>query len=66
MADEGSSASAGGANEEDAASDHELIEGEDYYWEGPFMVFTAHYLKRRGYCCERDCRHCPYQRKTGS
>lgn len=40
-----------------------LIEGEDYYWEGPAMVFTAHYHRRRGYCCDSGCRHCPY-RKT--
>jgi iron complex transport system substrate-binding protein len=37
-----------------------LIEGEDYYWEGPAMVFTAGYLLRRGYCCDSGCRHCPY------
>jgi len=24
------------------------------------MVFTAHYLRNRGYCCESGCRHCPY------
>ncbi len=24
------------------------------------MVFTASYLKRRGYCCGNGCRHCPY------
>src|SRR5438132_9812706 len=35
-----------------------LIEGEDYYVEGPAIVFTAHYLHRRGYCCESGCRHC--------
>ena len=40
----------------------ELVEGEDYYWEGPAMVFTANYLLRRGYCCESGCRHCPYGR----
>jgi len=37
-----------------------LIEGEDYYCEGAAMVFTAHFLLRRGYCCESGCRHCPY------
>jgi Family of unknown function (DUF5522) len=37
-----------------------LIEGEDYYYEGPYMVFTAKYLRDRGYCCESGCRHCPY------
>jgi hypothetical protein len=37
-----------------------LIEGEDYYYENGLMVFTAGYHLRRGYCCERGCRHCPY------
>ena len=37
-----------------------VVEGEDYYWEGSYMVFTAHFLQRRGYCCESGCRHCPY------
>lgn len=25
------------------------------------MVFTAQYLRRRGYCCGSGCRHCPYE-----
>jgi hypothetical protein len=33
---------------------------EDYYFEGPYMVFTAAYHLKRGYCCESGCRHCPY------
>ena len=37
-----------------------LIEGEDFYFEGPYMVFTAKYLLERGYCCKSGCRHCPY------
>jgi len=41
-------------------SDDELIEGVDYYWENGYMVFTAIYLKRRGFCCRSGCRHCPY------
>jgi hypothetical protein len=23
-------------------------------------VFTADYLRRRGFCCDGGCRHCPY------
>jgi hypothetical protein len=38
-----------------------LVEGEDYYLEGEALVFTALYHRRRGYCCENDCRHCPYR-----
>ncbi|WP_020602184.1 DUF5522 domain-containing protein [Spirosoma spitsbergense] len=34
---------------------------EDYYLtpEG-YMVFTAAYHLKRGYCCQNGCRHCPY------
>ena len=38
----------------------ELIEGIDFYFENGNMVFTEKYHKDRGYCCESDCRHCPY------
>jgi len=38
----------------------QLVEGVDYYWDGPFMVFTAEYHLKRGYCCQSGCRHCPY------
>jgi hypothetical protein len=37
-----------------------LKEGEDFYFEGPYMVFTEKFLRERGYCCESGCRHCPY------
>ena len=43
----------------------EPVEGEDYYWEGPFMVFTAAYHRKRGYCCQSGCRHCPYDFISG-
>lgn len=36
-------------------------EGEDFYREGAYVVFTARYHLRRGYCCESGCRHCPYR-----
>jgi hypothetical protein len=35
---------------------------EDYYMEGPNLVFTAAYHLKRGYCCGSGCRHCPYER----
>jgi hypothetical protein len=35
-------------------------EGEDVYWEGPYMVFTAAWHLKRGYCCGSACRHCPF------
>ena len=37
-----------------------LVEGVDFYREGAYVVFTADYHLRRGYCCESGCRHCPY------
>ncbi|HBB89239.1 MAG TPA: hypothetical protein DC047_16670 [Blastocatellia bacterium] len=46
--------------EEDAKAPPSAIEGEDYYFEGPLMVFTEPFLLRRGICCESGCRHCPY------
>ena len=35
------------------------LEPEDYYFEGPLMVFTAAYHLKRGSCCGSGCRHCP-------
>jgi hypothetical protein len=34
---------------------------EDFYYEGPYLVFTAAYHLKRGYCCNSKCRHCPYK-----
>jgi len=34
---------------------------EDFYFDGPYLVFTAAYHSKRGYCCNSDCRHCPYK-----
>lgn len=33
---------------------------EDYYFDGEFLVFTAAYHLKRGFCCGSGCRHCPY------
>jgi len=37
-----------------------LIEGEDFYKENGYRVFTEVYHKKRGYCCGNGCRHCPF------
>jgi hypothetical protein len=42
------------------ARPHELLP-EDFYYEGPYLVFTAAYHLKRGYCCNSNCRHCPYK-----
>jgi hypothetical protein len=35
-------------------------ESEYYYLENGLIVFKAAFLLKRGYCCKRGCRHCPY------
>lgn len=35
-------------------------EGIDYYMEEGRLIWTGDYLRKRGYCCNRRCRHCPY------
>jgi Family of unknown function (DUF5522) len=37
-----------------------LVQGVDYYLDGGKFVFTAAYHRKRGYCCNSKCRHCPY------
>lgn len=38
---------------------------EDYYLtEEGFIVFTEAYHLKRGYCCQSNCRHCPYKNKN--
>ncbi|MEZ5055437.1 MAG: DUF5522 domain-containing protein [Saprospiraceae bacterium] len=41
-----------------------LKEGEDYYVENGFYVFTEKYHLKRGYCCGSKCRHCPYNHEN--
>jgi hypothetical protein len=37
------------------------LEPEDFYYENGLMVFTAAYHRKRGYCCNSGCRHCPFR-----
>lgn len=38
-----------------------LKEGEDFYYnEQGFVVLTAAYHLKKGYCCGNGCKHCPY------
>ena len=41
------------------------LDPADYYFDGPYMVFTAAYLLKRGTCCGSGCRHCPYRGTDG-
>jgi hypothetical protein len=45
----------------DAAPRTEELAPEDFYYEGPYLVFTAAYHLKRGSCCNSGCRHCPYR-----
>ncbi|NKB37275.1 MAG: Fe3+-siderophores ABC transporter protein [Gammaproteobacteria bacterium] len=38
----------------------DLVEGEHYTIENGLYVWTKYYLQERGYCCDNDCRNCPY------
>jgi hypothetical protein len=49
------------ASDAQAFDPAEELRPEDFYQEGPYLVFTAAYHLRRGYCCNSDCRHCPYK-----
>ena len=37
-------------------------QGKDHYIDPQtgYLVMTSTFLKNRGYCCENNCRHCPY------
>ena len=37
-----------------------LANDEYYYTPEGYIVFTAAYHLKRGYCCKNGCRHCPY------
>lgn len=43
-------------------SQEKFVEGIDFYFEKGLMVLTEHFLKKRGYCCGNNCRHCPYEK----
>jgi len=52
----------------DPASTWEETElaADEFYYDGPYLVFTEIYHLRRGSCCESGCRHCPYGYVGGS
>ncbi|RAJ98072.1 hypothetical protein LX87_02980 [Larkinella arboricola] len=42
------------------------LDDEDYYFnEQGYLVFTAAYHLKRGYCCKNGCKHCPWRRIKG-
>ena len=37
---------------------------EDFYFsEEGFIIFTEAYHRKRGYCCNNNCKHCPWKSK---
>ena len=45
----------------DPAPREQDLASEDFYYEGPYLVFTAAYHLKRGSCCGSGCRNCPYR-----
>ncbi|MCH8556120.1 MAG: DUF5522 domain-containing protein [Schleiferiaceae bacterium] len=45
-----------------------LAPGDFYYSPEGFIVFTEQYHRKRGYCCQSGCKHCPYgfDKRTGT
>lgn len=44
-------------------SQGKFIENVDYYFENGLMILTKRFLEKRGYCCQNNCRNCPYSKK---
>ena len=42
------------SSEEKVETRREELGPEDFYYEGPYLVFTAAYHLKRGYCCNSD------------
>ena len=36
---------------------------DNFYYDGDKVVFTEQFLLKRGFCCDNNCRHCPYSQK---
>jgi hypothetical protein len=49
-----------GSDSEVEVSDTSEPLDDEFYFDGPYMVFTEAYHLRRGFCCQSGCRHCPY------
>ena len=39
-----------------------LEKDEYYYAKEGYIIFTEKYHLKRGYCCNNNCKHCPYNR----
>ncbi|HXE08679.1 MAG TPA: DUF5522 domain-containing protein [Acidobacteriaceae bacterium] len=52
---------ASASTEEESAPGSSDLKPEDYYFDGTYLVFTEAYHRKRGYCCNSGCRHCPWR-----
>ena len=39
-----------------------LDKNEYYYSDKKYIIFTEKYHLKRGYCCNNNCKHCPYKK----
>jgi len=47
-----------------AFSKIESLEKDEYYHSKQgYIVFTEKHHLKRGYCCNNNCKHCPYKKK---
>ena len=40
----------------------ELEKDEYYHSKEGYIIFTEKYHLKRGYCCQSNCKHCPYKK----
>ena len=41
------------------------LKKEDFYYSKQgYIIFTEKYHLKRGYCCDSNCKHCPYKKKN--
>ena len=41
----------------------QVLKMQDFYYEKGYKVMTEKYHLKRGYCCQSNCRHCPYKKE---
>ncbi len=46
--------------------DEACVNKHDFYIDPQtsYQVMTSYFLKKRGYCCNNNCRHCPFKNET--
>ena len=41
-----------------------LDKDEYYHSSEGYVILTEKYHLKRGYCCNNNCKHCPYKKET--